>query len=77
MIEHHLDGGNFYNYCRDMGNNSLPYDEICVIALSDLLERRIGIITPNLVWSIGSVDEDTILVVMVAKNNAYGTRKGK
>ena len=76
LIEHHLkEDSNYYDYCKRMNDISIPYDEICILALADLLERNMAIISPRLFWTLrDDVDDNTIIVVMVAKNNVYGTR---
>lgn len=76
MITHHFTEDNcYFDYCKKMSDVSIPYDEICILALTDLLQRNMTIITPQRVWTLNNVmDENMIVVVMVAKNNVYGTR---
>ena len=62
-----------------MSDISIPYDEVCILALCDFLQKNVTIVTPKNVWSLYETDpeEESIFVVMVAKNNVYGTKKGK
>ena len=77
MIQHHFkESTNYYDYCKKMSDVTIPYDEVCVIALGDLLQKNVTIVTPHNVWSLlDNLAEDRIVVVMVALNNVYGTRR--
>lgn len=76
MISHHYkEETNYFDYCKKMSEIQIPYDEICILALADMVQRNITIITPQRVWSLtNDINKEMIVVVMVAQNNVYGTR---
>ena len=59
-----------------MRDISIPYDEVCVVATADYLQRNITIITNDYTWEFDGEEPSDIVVVMCAPNNIWSSKQG-